>query len=80
MPRWGPRLLALATIAAAVGCGSPEAPRQRAGGPGGDVGNRGATVQMHEGSRPYHATPRLVEGGQTDLAPASQARQASRRP
>jgi hypothetical protein len=75
-------LLALAALAplAVVGCTSPEATRQRGGGPGADVGNRGAVVQMHEGSRPYHGTPRLVEGGQTDLAPASQARQAGRRP
>jgi hypothetical protein len=78
MTRWT-GLLALAAVAA-MGCTSPEAIRQRGGGPGADVGNRGAVVQMHEGSRPYHRTPRLVEGGQTDLGPASQARQVSRRP
>jgi hypothetical protein len=72
-------LVALVALAV-VGCASPEATRQRAGGAGADVGNRGPVVEMHEGSQPYHATPRLVQGGQTDLAPASQARQASRRP
>jgi hypothetical protein len=79
MPHWVAAILAL-TALAVVGCTSPEATRQRGGGPGADVGNRDAVVEMHEGSRPYHETPRLVEGGQTDLAPASQARQASRRP
>jgi hypothetical protein len=56
-------LLALAMLAV-VGCTSPEATRQRGGGPGADVGNRDSVVEMHEGSRPYHGTPRLVEGGQ----------------
>jgi hypothetical protein len=79
MTRGWPGLLALATLAL-VSCTSPEATRQRGGGTGADIGNRGPVVEMHEGSRPYHGTPRLVEGGQTDLAPASQARQANRRP
>jgi hypothetical protein len=79
MTRWPPRLLALAVLAA-VGCTSPEATRQRGGGPGADVGNRGPVVEMHGGSRPYHATPRLVEGGQVDLGPESQARRVSRPP
>jgi hypothetical protein len=76
MTRWT-GVLALATLAV-VGCSSPEATRQRGGGPGADVGNRGPAVRMHEGSRPYHATPRLVEGGQTDLGPSSHAQQGSR--
>jgi hypothetical protein len=41
-------------------CTSPEASRVRGRGTGGDVGNRGETVVMHEGSRPYHETPRLI--------------------
>ncbi|HXF96728.1 MAG TPA: hypothetical protein VNI61_11575 [Gemmatimonadales bacterium] len=49
----------LAVVAAAiVGCvQSPEAARVRAGGPGADVGNRGAVVQMHGGSKMYYGTP-----------------------
>jgi hypothetical protein len=64
----------------AVGCTSPEAPRLRAGGPGADVGNRTATVRMHEGSSPFHGTPRLIASGPS-LDPAEQARrfESSRR-
>jgi hypothetical protein len=47
-------------LALAAACTSPEATRQRAGGPGGDTGNRGAQVRMHEGSEPYWSTPRLL--------------------
>ena len=49
-------LLALAMMGA-VACSSPEATRSRGGGPGGDVGNHGAVVQMHEGARPFYGTP-----------------------
>ncbi len=49
-------LLALAMVGA-VGCSSPEAARSRGGGPGGDVGNHGAVVQMHEGAQPFYGTP-----------------------
>jgi hypothetical protein len=41
-------------------CTSPEATRQRSGGPGGDPGNRGATVQLHEGAKPYYHTPNRI--------------------
>ena len=62
-------LLAVAGIA--VGCTSPEATRVRGGGPGADVGNRGRVVQMHEGSRPYAGTPRLVgPAGMQQIEPA----------
>ncbi len=51
------RALAIAfVLAAAAGCGSPEATRMRAGGAGADVGNRGE-VQLHAGSDPYYRTP-----------------------
>jgi hypothetical protein len=42
-------------------CMSPEATRVRGGGPGADPDNRTEVVEMHEGSRPYHGTPRLIE-------------------
>jgi hypothetical protein len=60
-------------------CGSPEATRTQGGGPGGDTGNRPAVVRMHEGSRPFHETPRLVSGATPALDPASQARGFGRR-
>jgi len=44
-------------LAAVTGCTSPEATRQRAGGPGGDVGNRGDSVELHAGADPYWRTP-----------------------
>lgn len=47
-------LLALLAVAA---CTSPEATRERGGGPGADPGNRDVIVEMHEGAEPYHATP-----------------------
>jgi hypothetical protein len=50
--------LALAALAA---CTSPEATRQRAGGPGADVGNRGA-VELHGGAEPYAETPVVMPG------------------
>jgi len=31
--------------------------RTRGGGPGADIGNRDAVVQLHEGSRPFYGTP-----------------------
>ncbi|MCL6640130.1 MAG: hypothetical protein K6T92_02040 [Candidatus Rokubacteria bacterium] len=66
-------VLALAVLAATA-CTSPEATRQRGGGPGADPGNRGQVVLMHEGSRPYHDTPRLIEPyGYTDLEAGRQA-------
>ena len=48
-------------VTSTIACTSPEAGRSRGGGPGADPGNRGAVVQMHEGSEPYFETPRLVE-------------------
>jgi hypothetical protein len=70
--------LALTALVVAA-CASPEATRQRGGGPGADPGNRTAVVQMHEGSRPFHDTPRLAAPyGMTSLAPARQADRLSR--
>ena len=43
-----------------VACASPEAKRTRGGGPGADVKNRGAVVQLHAGSRMYYKTPCLM--------------------
>jgi hypothetical protein len=37
-------------------CASPEAGRVRGGGPGADIGNRGATVIFHNGAKPYRYT------------------------
>ena len=68
---------ALAASLVMVSCTSPEATRVRAGGPGGDPGNRrGEVVQMHEGSDPYWRTP--VRLDERLRAPIDTARQADR--
>jgi hypothetical protein len=59
-------------------CSSPETARTRGGGPGADIGNRGKTVHMHEGSRPYEGTPKLIPTESPPLEPARQAEQLSR--
>ena len=75
MRRW----LALALAGSfLVACSSPEATRSRAGGPGADVGNRRDVVLMHEGSRPYWDTPRLIGARGPALDSASQADRLSR--
>jgi hypothetical protein len=61
-----------------VGCSSPEAARTRGGGPGADIGNREKILDMHEGSRPFWKTPKLIPGNHPPLEPASQADQLSR--
>ena len=60
-------------------CVSPETTRTRGGGPGADVGNRDKFVQMHEGSRPFENTPKIIPTKHPPLAPASQANDLSRR-
>ena len=68
-------LAALVMVLAALSaCTSPEATRQRAGGPGADVGNRRDVVEMHEGSEPYWRTPfalRAPQGAPVAASPAS---------
>jgi hypothetical protein len=72
------RLITLFVACAAVSsCGSPEATRQRGGGPGGDVNNRPAQVKMHEGSRQYWKTPVEIRFDAPPLAPSEQARHLS---
>jgi hypothetical protein len=75
MKRGLPTTLALALAA----CGSPEASRVQGGGPGGDTGNRPDIVRMHEGSRPYEHTRRLLPAEGPALDTASQARGFGRR-
>lgn len=48
---------ALIVLFAGVACASPEATRERGGGPGADVGNRDVIVEIHQGAEPYHDTP-----------------------
>ena len=73
--------LALLIIITAVlaGCTSPEATRSRGGGPGADLGNRGSVVRMHEGSRPYEDTPKIIDAEHPPLEPARQASEFNRR-
>ena len=61
--------LALASLAALMGCDSPEASRTRGGGPGADVGNR-ARVELHGGSEMYYETPVLIPERARGGAPA----------
>ena len=70
-------LLALVLYLSA--CASPETTRTRGGGPGADVGNRTKFVQMHEGSRPFENTPKIIPTKHPSLAPAGQANDLSRR-
>jgi hypothetical protein len=75
-------LIAIALIVAFLfiaACASPEITRTRGGGPGADVGNRGKNVQMHEGSRPFENTPRIIPAKHPPLEPASQADELSRK-
>ena len=71
-------LLMIIAVAAA-GCTSPEATRSRGGGPGADVGNRGSIVRMHEGSRPFEQTPKIIGAEHPPLESARQASEFSRR-
>lgn len=70
-------LLALALVFGVVACDSPEATRTQGGGPGADTGNRGAVVLMHEGSKPYHETPRMIPGQASPLEAAHHAYERS---
>src|SRR5262249_5195433 len=61
----------LRAIAALAACRSPEETRQRAGGPGADVGNRGG-VELHAGANPYARTPVVLprpESGEVAASP-----------
>jgi hypothetical protein len=40
-----------------IACTSPEATRSRGSGPGADTGNRGALLELRNGSDPFYATP-----------------------
>lgn len=59
----------------ASACASPEAARTRGAGPGADVGNRPARVEMHEGSDQFWKTPDLIPAEHGPLDPARQARE-----
>lgn len=56
-------LISLTLLLAAC---SPEASRERGGGPGADIGNRGATVELHGSEeareRIYYQTPARGRG------------------
>jgi hypothetical protein len=70
-------LLSLLSLAA---CTSPEATRVRGAGRGADPNNRTDVVRMHDGSKPYHQTPRLIEPyGHPEFEPGREAHQFSRK-
>ncbi|HWO43348.1 MAG TPA: hypothetical protein VNO43_16260 [Candidatus Eisenbacteria bacterium] len=73
------RSLALGLILlAAAACTSPEASRVRGAGPGADVGNRTARVELHAGSQPYWHTPRLIPGEHPSLESSMHAKAQTR--
>lgn len=51
------RVMLLLPLIAVAACTSPEARRERGGGPGADTGNRDPIVEIHGGAEPYHDTP-----------------------
>ena len=64
------RAIVLLALAALVGCTSPEATRQRGGGPGADVGNRGS-IELHAGANPYAKTPLVLPYQESSVVAAS---------
>ena len=54
--------LALIVGASLAACASPEATRTRQGGPGGDIGNRGARVEIHGRTDPSYDVPSVGQG------------------
>ena len=61
-------VIAMSLLLASVllsGC-SPEASRARSGGPGADVGNRSATVDMHANTNPSYKEPEPGRAIQTE--------------
>ncbi len=79
MGKWrSPLFYLLFFFLAFAACTSPELTRTRGSGPGADVGNRGKTVQMHEGSKPFEKTPKIIPTEGPPLTSASQADQLSR--
>lgn len=73
-------LVGLLLTAGLAGCTSPEAARTAGAGArsGADPGNWGQVAQMHEGSRPYWETPRLIEPfGYAEATPTRQAQRLS---
>lgn len=72
-------LVMLMGVVWSAGCSSPETMRSRGGGPGADIGNRDKIVRMHEGSKPFDRTPKLIPAKSPPLEPARQADQLSRK-
>ena len=79
MKRFGIAFLLVIVCAWLSACSSPETKRTRGGGPGADVGNRGAFINMHEGSRPFYQTPQLIPAKPPPLDSALQADELSRK-
>jgi hypothetical protein len=68
------RAIAWLALAALTACTSPEATRQRAGGPGADVGNRGG-IELHAGAEPYAKTPVVIPAARgTEVAASPRGR------
>jgi hypothetical protein len=72
-------LMVLIAVLATAACTSPETTRTRGGGQGADIGNRSDVVRMHEGSRPYEGTPRIISAEHPSLESARHASQFNRK-
>ena len=77
------RSLGLALVVGAMltaACASPEATRTRQGGPGGDIGNRGAQVEIHGRTDPAYDVPLVGQGVEKagEGAPAGQGLRSER--
>jgi hypothetical protein len=69
------RLALIAALLVLLGaCTSPEATRQRAGGAGADVGNRGDSVDLHAGADPYWRTPAAMPAAHGPVAASARSR------
>jgi hypothetical protein len=55
-------VMTLFALGVLAGCSSPEASRTRGGGPGGDPGNHGQSVELHGKREMFHGTPQKGPG------------------
>lgn len=69
--------LLVVLLVAVAACTSPEAVRAP-GGPGADIGNRGASIELHGRTDPFYGTPLAGQGirAQTRSGPQAPAKTA----
>jgi hypothetical protein len=72
-------IIPVALLFYVAACTSPETARTRGGGPGADSGNRAKFVQMHEGSKQFDKTPKIIPTKHPPLNASSHADELSRK-